>query len=142
MDSVLSGRVLVLPVILFCLACTSSAESEAVPQQPAPPPGKSDVLVIDHITPRRDFTGPAPTRFEWTPVAGADEYAIGLWNESDTLVWRQGGIEQAGVSVPEELSLEPGTYYWSVVGVKDGRPIAESGLSAFVVLTADPASGS
>ena len=132
MVRVSSCRALVAALVVFSLACTSSAQSDTA--SPQAPPNKSDAQLIDHIAPRRDSSGPPPAKLEWTAAKGADEYAIGLWNESDTLVWRQGGITEPTIPMPTELALEPGTYYWSVVGVKEGRPIAESGLSAFVVL--------
>lgn len=136
MPRILSRPAVVLALVVTTLACTSSdVQSEGAPQE-SPPASKSDAQLIDHVTPRRDFTGPAPTRFEWTAAKGADEYAIGLWNESDTMLWRQAGLRETSVAVPEEVPLEPGTYFWSVVGLRDGRPIAESGLSAFVVMPA------
>src|SRR5204863_9875500 len=47
---------------------------------------------LDHIMPARDSQGRLPSRFEWTAVAGADSYSIGIWNEVDMLVWRMDGI--------------------------------------------------
>ena len=35
---------------------------------------------------------------------------------------------------PKGNRLEPGTYFWRVVGVKDGRRVADSGRAAFVVV--------
>lgn len=130
----LSRRSVLAGCVVVTLACTSSpAQTEGVPQE-ATPPSKADAQLIDHVTPRRDFVGPAPARFEWTAATGADEYAIGLWNESDTMLWRQAGLREPAAMIPKEVELEPGTYFWSVVGLREGRPIAESGLSAFVVM--------
>lgn len=124
-------------LVLTALACTSStARDEAATPAPETDATRVQMLLIDHVSPARDASGPQPKKFEWTAVNGADEYAIGLWNESDMVVWRQSGIEGPSVEVPDELQLEPGTYWWSVVGLSDGRPIAESGLSAFVVMPA------
>jgi hypothetical protein len=134
MSLALSRRALLIACLTLAIGCTSAArESEAVPQK-ADPPSSREAQLIDHVLPRRDSTGPAPKRFEWTAAKGADEYAIGLWNESDMILWRQGGFREPSATLPSELVLEPGTYYWSVVAERDGRPIAESGLSAFVVM--------
>jgi hypothetical protein len=90
---------------------------------------------IDHVSPRRDASGDVPARFEWTRVDGAEHYTIGLWNEVDTMVWRHSGIAGTSVPWPPGLEAEPGTYYWSVAAIRDGRPIAESGLAAFIIRT-------
>jgi hypothetical protein len=50
------------------------------------------------------------------------------------MVWRQSGLRQPSVEFPKDNPLEPGTYYWSVTGLREGQPIAHSGLSAFVVM--------
>ena len=96
--------------------------------------GAVAMQTIDHLAPRRDSTGPPPPRFEWTPVQGADSYAIGVWNEVDMLLWKQGGLREPAVDRPAALDLGSGTYLWSVVALKDGRQIADSGLAAFVVM--------
>lgn len=100
---------------------------------PAPAAETSQELTIDHIAPRRDFVGPMPQRFEWSAVKGADRYAIGIWDEVDRLRWRKDDIEATFVARPADLSLESGTYFWSVSGIRGGQQIADSGLSAFVV---------
>jgi hypothetical protein len=121
-------------VSLAAIACTSSMgrqdSSRAAPQA-------DRLQTIDHLTPARDSTGLAPTRFEWTSVAGADSYAIGVWSEVDVTVWRRAGIRTPWVAWPNELTLEPGTYFWSVMAFRNEQPIAESGLSAFVVFARD-----
>jgi hypothetical protein len=89
---------------------------------------------IDHLLPPRDSTGAIPPLFAWTEFAGADRYAIGLWNEVDVMVWRRDDVRTSSVEWPADLRVEPGTYYWSVTALRDDRPVAESGLSAFVVL--------
>lgn len=103
----------------------------AVPPAGDPPPRA--ILVIDHLEPRRDLVGPQPARFTWTAAAGADRYAIGIWNEVDRLLWRKDDVTGTTVDRPAGFDLEPGTYFWSVTGVKDGREIARSGLAAFIV---------
>jgi hypothetical protein len=123
-------------LIIVGLACTSSRGQSETLQQSAPPSSgsSSESQLIEHVTPRRDSTGPAPARFEWTAIDDANEYAIGMWNEADTMVWRQSGLAEPAVEFPEDNPLEPGTYYWSVTALRDGQPIAHSGLSAFVVM--------
>jgi hypothetical protein len=102
----------------------SAGASAAVVQTP---------LVIDHLAPRRDSVGTRPARFEWTAVAGADRYAIGLWNEVDRLMWRQDDLAATSVAWPAGLDVEPGTYFWSVSGIREGREVGHSGLAAFVI---------
>jgi hypothetical protein len=90
-------------------------------------------ITINHVTPRRDFVGPEPARFVWTAVDGADSYSIGVWSESDVLMWRLNHIPGPSVDRPAEVHFEPGTYFWSVSALRDGEQIADSGLAAFVV---------
>ena len=116
------------------VACTSSRQQSESVAQTAAPPASHEQQLIDHLIPRRDSTGRTPARFEWTSIQGANEYAIGLWNEADTMVWRQSGLSEASVEFPKDNPIEPGTYYWSVTALRDGQPIAHSGLSAFVVM--------
>jgi hypothetical protein len=91
---------------------------------------------LDHVIPPRDSVGSAPKMFSWTAVQGADSYSIGVWNEVDVLVWRQNNIPTNSVNRPDDVPLEPGTYFWSVSALRNGEELADSGLSAFVVRTA------
>jgi hypothetical protein len=107
----------------------ASASASAEPQQRP---------VIDHVMPARDSIGRAPTRFSWTPIEGADDYAIGIWNEVDQLVWHQTHIPTTSIDRPEEIRLEPGTYFWSISALRGEQELADSGLAAFVVRTTTP----
>ena len=89
---------------------------------------------IDHVAPARDSVGPRPTRFEWTAATDADGYAIGVWNDVDRLMWRQDRVQGTSVTFPKDIELEFGTYFWQVTALRDGRAIAETGRSAFVVM--------
>jgi hypothetical protein len=121
----------VAALIAATAACTpSAAKNGDTPQQPA------RAKNVDHISPARDSVGPAPTRFAWTAIEGADLYAIGIWNEVDVLVWRQDNVPATSVTLPDSVHLDPGTYFWSVSALREGSQIAESGLAAFVVRTA------
>lgn len=112
------------------MTARSLAAPEAAPAA-AQDPTRSQV--IDHINPARDSQGKAPTTFSWTAARGADSYSIGVWTEVDQLLWRQNNIPTTSVERPADVKLEPGTYFWSVSGLREGQQIAESGLSAFVV---------
>ena len=92
---------------------------------------------LDHIIPARDSQGRQPARFEWTAVPQADSYSIGVWNEVDMLIWRKNHIPTNSF-VPDDLRLEPGTYFWTISALRDGEEITASGLSAFVVSPANP----
>lgn len=92
---------------------------------------------LDHVLPPRDSQGSLPTRFEWTPVPGADSYSIGVWNEVDMLIWRKDQI-LTNFYVPTDLRLEPGTYFWTISAIRGGEEMTASGLSAFVVRPSGP----
>jgi hypothetical protein len=88
---------------------------------------------LNHVTPARDFVGSAPTRFVWTAYTSAETYSIGVWTDVDVLVWRQDNVQTTSVAKPDDVRFEPGTYFWSVSALREGRLVAESGLAAFVV---------
>ncbi len=117
--------------MLLCgvLACApSGGEAEA-----AGAAAEQALATIDHLVPRPDSVGPQPAKFAWTPVAGADSYAIGLVSEIDAIVWQTSAIPTAEVDWPTGLEVPAGTYFWIVEGFREGRRIAESGRAAFVV---------
>ena len=125
-----NGFISCVAVALTVIACTNTHEArEAVP--PAAP--QQRMPTIDHLSPARDAVGAAPTRFEWTSAKDAEEYAIGIWDDVDRLMWSDFHIRGTSVVLPEDVRLEFGTYYWSVTALREGRPVAESGRSAFVV---------
>ncbi len=124
------------------MACgeASQAGGQAAPTGGAAAPGGQEpagpaqpFLLIDHLMPRRDFVGPQPDRFAWSAATGADAYAIGVWNETDRLMWREDGVTGTSIDRPAGLDLEPGTYFWQVTGLQQGREVARSGQAAFVV---------
>ncbi|MEQ1729496.1 MAG: hypothetical protein ABL982_14065 [Vicinamibacterales bacterium] len=92
---------------------------------------------LDHLIPARDSQGSLPTRFEWTPVPGAETYSIGVWNEVDMLIWRKDQIPTNSY-VPTDLRLEPGTYFWTISAIRGGEEMTASGLSAFVIRPPNP----
>jgi hypothetical protein len=88
---------------------------------------------IDHLEPRRDSVGPRPLRFTWTAVNNVETYTLHVWNEVDVKVFEQSGLTQTALPWPDGLDLPFGTYFWAVTAQRAGKPIAESGLSAFVI---------
>lgn len=110
-------------------ACRPSDAGAGTEQSGAAEP----LRAIQHEEPRRDFVGPQPVRYRWSAIAGADRYALGLWNEADRLIWRRDDLTEPSVAWPAEAQLEPGTYFWSVSALQGEREIAKSGLAAFVV---------
>ncbi|MEZ5292932.1 MAG: hypothetical protein R2745_17765 [Vicinamibacterales bacterium] len=125
-------RLLVGAAIVAACACSAPSAS---PREAATGVAgeQSAAVVINHVRPRRDFVGPLPERFEWTAAAGADRYALGLWDDVDRLRWRSDEITGTSVERPQDLDLEAGTYFWIVVGLRGGQQIADSGRAAFVV---------
>lgn len=126
-------RAVRLAFVILSLAC--------VPRDGAPEPTARPVEVatiqnmrIEHVTPRRDFVGQLPTRLEWTAVDGVDSYAITVENEIEIPVFDQEDIKTTSVPWPKEARIDPGTYYWRIVGLKNDKIVADSGRAAFVVL--------
>ena len=123
-----------VPFVLISLAC---APREVVPPANTSPEPVAvaaiQTLEIEHVTPRRDFVGPLPTRFEWTAVPGVESYAINVEDEIEIPVFDQQGITTTSVPWPKEVKIPPGTYFWRVIGIKGGKVMADSGRAAFVV---------
>jgi hypothetical protein len=128
------ARLRLLVVVGFSLACMSrdGAPAAAVTEANVDE-AKIQTLEIEHVTPRRDFVGPLPTRLEWTAVAGVDSYAISVEDEIEIPVFDQEGITTTSVPWPKEVRPLPGTYFWRIVAIKGGRVMADSGRAAFVV---------
>lgn len=123
------------PAILFALVSLACVTRDSSPAASA---ATSEVALIqkiqiEHVTPRRDFVGPTPATLEWTAADGVDSYDISVENEIEIPVFEQGGIKATSVPWPKEARVEPGTYYWRIVGLKGDRVIADSGRAAFVV---------
>ena len=130
-----SKRVLVLVVATASLACMSRDGSPAASAAAAPvEEAKIQKIEIEHVIPRRDAVGPQPTVLEWTAAAGVDSYSIGVENEIEIQMFEQDHIKTTSVPWPQGLKLEPGTYFWRIVGVKGDRIVADSGRAAFVIL--------
>ena len=115
--------------LAVALACTVPPD-----RQEATVRSDQRLQTIDHVAPRRDSTGAAPSRFEWTRVEGADRYVIALYDDVDVLLWRHNDVREPSVDWPGALRVEPGTYFWMVTAFRGDGPIAESGRSAFVVV--------
>lgn len=127
------GRSAVATVaVTLALACSASpGRSETAALAGADQQDK--LVTIQHVAPARDSIGAPPARFEWTPVDGADRYAIGVWNDVDRLLWKNDDVHEASIAKPEALDLDSGTYFWRVAAVRNDRQVADSGWSAFVV---------
>jgi hypothetical protein len=119
----------VLVLALLGLACAPRESSDA------PPPAAAEITrqQIDHLAPRRDFVGPAPARLEWTAVDGVETYNITVVTEIDSVVFQHTGARGTALEWPQEIALEPGTYFWRIVALRGDRVVADSGRAAFVV---------
>ena len=122
--------VLLIPVAIVTLACTAPDAHEPAPAALAT---EQRVPTINHVAPVRDSVGARPARFEWTAAEGADEYVIGIWNDVDRLIWRNNHVKGTSVVLPDDIELEFGTYFWMVTALHEGKLVAESGRSAYVV---------
>ncbi|MBA3272012.1 MAG: hypothetical protein H0T71_16025 [Acidobacteria bacterium] len=128
------GTMAVLAALVAHPACTGPrARPDGAPKAAASP-GQRSAPALDHIAPPRDMTGTAPKYFEWTPVEGADHYAIGVWNDIDSVVWRNDDVRTNSVDWPKELTLDFGTYFWAVTALRGDVPIVHSGRSVFMIL--------
>jgi hypothetical protein len=119
----------------LAVSCAHSGTSRQTTPAAATDASRAGSRRLDHIMPARDSVGRAPKTFTWTAVQGADSYSIGVWNEVDVMIWRQNNIPTTSVDWPDDMTLEPGTYFWSVSALSNGEEVADSGLSAFVVRT-------
>jgi hypothetical protein len=126
-------------VLVACLLCCAVACSQATAGQPSRQVKEAgtnvqQLLTIDPVVPRRDFTGAPPDHFEWTAVKGADHYAIGIFNEVDVILWRNDDVQTNSIPWPAGLKLDGGTYFWSVSALQGERTIGDSGRTAFVIM--------
>lgn len=119
-----------MAMVMLALACAPSAEPHEAAE---PSQSKSIKPAIRHLSPAADSVGGLPARFEWTPVEGADRYAINVYNDVDRLLWQREDIGTAFVDRPEELDLDAGTYFWRIYAIHENKQLADSGWSAFVV---------
>jgi hypothetical protein len=123
------------PTILFVLLSLACAPRESAPDSPATASVAAiQKIQIEHVTPRPDFVGPRPATLEWTAAAGVDSYAISVENDIELPVFDQDGIKSTSVPWPKEIRIEPGTYFWRIVGIKGDKIVADSGRAAFVVM--------
>jgi hypothetical protein len=103
----------------------------------SPPSAQEATIVrdeIEHVVPKRDFVGPLPARFEWTAAKGVEEYTMTIENEVDVLLF-EARTRNTFLDWPKGNTLDPGTYFWRVVGISGGgRGVADSGRAAFVVV--------
>ena len=127
------GSTTIAVAVLVNLACTEPLRAPDRTGSQSPPAARRPEPRLDHIAPPRDAIGGTPKYFEWTPVEGADRYALGIWNEVDTLVWRKDDIRTTSIDWPADLELEFGTYMWTVTALRGDVPIVDSGRSAFVI---------
>ena len=123
------------PTILLVLLGLACAPSASAPETSAPVEvAVIQKIQIEHVTPRRDYVGPLPTKLEWTAAEGADSYDVSVENEIELPVFDQEDIKTTSVPWPKDFRIEPGTYFWRIVGLKGGRVIADSGRASFVVM--------
>ena len=124
------------PAILFAVFSLACMTREGAPEAAAPPVEVALIqrIQIEHVVPKRDYVGKTPTMLQWTAAEGADSYAISVENEIEIPVFDQEDIKSTSVPWPKEARVDPGTYYWRIIGLKDGHLIADSGRAAFVVM--------
>lgn len=126
-----ADRLLAGLAVALSLACVRGSAPQAAPADQTVTVNRKH---IEHLVPRRDFVGPTPTRFEWTAVEGVETYSVSIETEIEIPIFEQDGIKGTSVTLPKDTKLDPGTYFWRVVGVNGDRNVADSGRAAFVVL--------
>lgn len=128
--SVKTSKLLVVSLLsLACMSREGSPEAATV----SAAQDKIQKILIEHVTPSRDFVGKMPTVLEWTAAAGVDSYTVSVENEVEVPVFEQNGITTTSIPWPNAIKIEPGTYFWRINGMKGDRSIADSGRAAFVV---------
>ena len=120
--------------VVFSLACMSRESTPAAAEEPAVEVAKIQRIQIEHLVPKPNFVGKTPTVMQWTAAEGADSYAVSVENEIEIPVFDQEDIKGTSIPWPKEARVDPGTYYWRIIGLKAGRLIADSGRAAFVVM--------
>jgi hypothetical protein len=58
-----------------------------------------------------------PERFTWQGIATARSYEVELFDRDAESLWKSGVMSEESVPWPEEVSPEPGRYYWRVVAI-------------------------
>ncbi len=129
----MSVAVVALMAALACAGGPGGTDAAAAPD--ASGASVQTTQDITHLVPVRDSVGPQPTRFAWSAVDGAESYLLRIWNEVDVRIASEAGLTDTSIDFPADAALPAGTYFWAVVAFQNDRPIAESGLSAFVVTT-------
>jgi hypothetical protein len=120
--------------VVFSLACMSRESTPAAAEEPPVEVAKIQRIQIEHLVPKPNFVGKTPTVMQWTAAEGADSYVVSVENEIEIPVFDQEDIKGTSIPWPKEARVDPGTYYWRIIGLKDGRLIADSGRAAFVVM--------
>ena len=131
---VTSGRTGLLSALAVLLLGAAGAGALAAGRPAATSAVAAQNQTIKHVSPRPDSRGPQPKRLEWTAVPGADSYSVGIWNEVDVRIWRVSNVKTNAVDWPQGLDVEAGTYFWSIMAIRDDRPHGDSGLAAFIVV--------
>ncbi len=74
----------------------------------------------------------APERFTWQGISSGRGYEVELLDADAESLWKSGVVPDESVPWPEEVSPEPGRYYWRVVATlaEGGEKIA-SPLASF-----------
>ena len=120
--------------VVFSLACMSREGTPAAAEEPPVEVATIQRIQIEHLVPKPNFVGKTPTVMQWTAAEGADSYAVSVENEIEIPVFDQEEIKGTSIPWPKEARVDPGTYYWRIIGLKAGRLIADSGRAAFVVM--------
>jgi hypothetical protein len=127
-------KLFLITLLGFATACSQATSGQPSRQVREAGTTVQQLLTIDPVVPRRDFTGAPPDHFEWTAVKGADHYAIGVFNEVDVILWRNDDVPTNSIPWPAGLKLDGGTYFWSVSALQGERTIGDSGRTAFVIM--------
>ena len=97
-------------IVLIALACTKTpGQTEVTAASDSGSAAGQGSGVIDPITPGRDSVGPAPRRFEWTAIKGADHYEIEVLTDIDMEVFSHDDVRGTMLPMPEGVTLTPGT---------------------------------
>mgnify|MGYP002399839309 CR=1 FL=1 len=105
------------------------------PRPDAPPVERAGesapIVVIVAPTDQARISPAVPLVFTWEAFAEAEAYDVVVQRSDASTVWRSPRASSPSITMPADLALSPGRYYWQVSAYRGGTVIASSRLSRF-----------
>lgn len=71
-------------------------------------------------------------QLSWQPVDGADEYEVRVSAADGGAVWTA-RVPSSAASIPQQVAMPAGRYYWQVTAIRDGAAAGASPMARFRV---------